>query len=67
MDVQQVVICAIGFGISSNSSTAQGLENCATDNTKWFFPQNGKELRAAFQSIGKQFSGVQVSKGVVRQ
>lgn len=61
-----VVVYAIGFGLSSSSNTAQRLKDCATDDTKWFFPYNGEELRAAFQSIGKQLSGGQVGKAVVR-
>ena len=62
-----VIVYAVGFGLNPNSTTAQRLKDCATDNTKWFFPYNGEELRAAFSSIGKQLSGGQVGKAVVRQ
>ncbi|MCH9806362.1 MAG: hypothetical protein K0U74_01395 [Alphaproteobacteria bacterium] len=61
-----VIVYAIGFGLNASSSTAQRLKDCATDDTKWFFPYDGDELRAAFQTIGKQLSGGQVGKAVVR-
>jgi Flp pilus assembly protein TadG len=64
---ESVVVYAIGFGLSENSSTAQRLKTCATDDTKWFFPYNGEQLRAAFVSIGKQLSGGQAGKAIVQR
>lgn len=64
---ESVVVYAIGFGLSESSSTAQRLKTCATDDTKWFFPYNGEQLRAAFVSIGKQLSGGQAGKAIVQR
>ncbi len=49
-----VVVYSVGFGISQGSSQETLLKNCATDNTKYFFPYNGQQLRAAFSEIGRQ-------------
>lgn len=62
-----VVVYAIGFGISSGSSQETLLKDCATDDTKWFFPYDGEQLRAAFVTIGKQLSGGQAGKAIVQQ
>ncbi|MBU2581173.1 MAG: hypothetical protein KJ622_05615 [Alphaproteobacteria bacterium] len=62
-----VVVYTIGFGISSGSSQETLLKGCATDDTKWFFPYDGDQLRAAFQTIGKQLSGGQAGKAIVQQ
>ena len=62
-----VVVYAIGFGISSGSSQERLLKDCATDDTKWFFPYDGEQLRAAFQTIGKQLSGGQAGKAIVQR
>ncbi|MCH9806365.1 MAG: hypothetical protein K0U74_01410 [Alphaproteobacteria bacterium] len=64
---ESVVVYAVGFGLNPFSSTAQRLKACATDDTKWFFPYNGEQLRAAFVTIGKQLSGGQAGKAVVQQ
>lgn len=67
MKADGIVVYTIGFGISSPSSQEALLKGCASDDTKWFFPYNGEQLRAAFQSIGKQLSGGQAGKAVVQK
>ncbi len=62
-----IVVYAIGFGISSGSSQERLMKDCATDDTKWFFPYDGEQLRAAFSTIGKQLSGGQAGKAVVQR
>lgn len=62
-----VVVYTIGFGISQGSSQETLLKGCATDDTKWFFPYNGDQLRSAFQTIGKQLSGGQAGKAIVQR
>ncbi len=62
-----IVVYTIGFGLNPNSQTAERLKECASDDSKWFFPYNGEELRAAFVSIGKQLSGGQAGKALVQQ
>ncbi len=62
-----VVVYAVGFGLDPNSSTAQNLKNCASDETKWFFPYDGTELRAAFQSIGRSLAAGQAGQAVISQ
>ncbi len=61
-----VVVYSVGFGISQGSSQETLLKNCATDNTKYFFPYNGQQLRAAFSEIGRQLhagqAGVQLTQ-----
>jgi len=41
MKAKGVVVYAVGFGLSENSSTAQKLKDCASDSSKWFFPYDG--------------------------
>jgi len=59
-----IVLYTVGFGISSGSSQEQLLKDCASDDTKFFFPYNGTQLRAAFREIGRQLhagqAGVQL-------
>lgn len=62
-----LVVYTIGFGITENSPEGQRLKSCATDNTKYFFPYDGDELRAAFVTIGKELSGGQSGFPIVRQ
>lgn len=62
-----IVVYTIGFGITAGSSQEQLLKDCATDNTKWFFPYNGDQLRAAFKTIGKQLSGGQAGQAIVQR
>ncbi|MBU1211797.1 MAG: hypothetical protein KJ587_11055 [Alphaproteobacteria bacterium] len=62
-----VVVYTIGFGIASGSSQETLLKGCATDDTKWFFPYDGDQLRAAFQTIGKQLSGGQAGQAIVQR
>ncbi len=61
-----IVVYSVGFGISQNSSQETLLKNCASDNTKYFFPYNGQQLRAAFSEIGRQLhagqAGVQLTQ-----
>lgn len=65
-EADSVVVYTIGFGLNEYSSTANRLKKCATDNTKYFFPYDGDELRAAFKSIGKQLSGGQAGLAIVK-
>ncbi|MEO1280900.1 MAG: pilus assembly protein TadG-related protein [Pseudomonadota bacterium] len=65
MKTDGVQVYTVGFGISSNSSQAQLLKDCATDDAKYFFPYDGTELRAAFASIGAQLAAGQAGKAVV--
>ncbi len=62
-----VVVYAVGFGLNPNSSTAQRLKACASDDSKWFFPYNGEQLRAAFQSIGRSLAAGQTGQAIVKQ
>jgi putative Flp pilus-assembly TadE/G-like protein len=66
-DDDSVIVYTVGFGLNPNGSTAQRLKKCATDKTKYFFPYDGKELRAAFVSIGKQLSGGQAGQALVQR
>ncbi len=54
-----VVIYTVGFDIPAGSAQETLLKSCASDNNKWFFPYDGVELRAAFQSIGKTLAANQ--------
>lgn len=64
-DDGSIVVYTVGFGLNPNSSTAQRLKSCATDATKYFFPYNGDELRAAFAEIGRQLAAGQAGKALV--
>ncbi|MCH9806364.1 MAG: pilus assembly protein [Alphaproteobacteria bacterium] len=65
-DDDSIVVYTVGFGITEGSAEGQRLKDCATDNTKYFFPYDGDELRAAFVTIGNELSGGQNGKAIVR-
>ncbi len=54
-----IIVYTIGFGIGESSPEGSRLKACATDNTKYFFPYDGDELRATFVTIGKELAGGQ--------
>lgn len=61
-----VIVYTIGFGIGENSPEGSRLKSCATDNTKYFFPYDGDDLRATFVTIGKELAGGQSGFPLVR-
>jgi len=67
MKAKGVVVYAVGFGLNPYSSAARKLKACASDDTKWFFPYNGQQLRSAFQSIGQQLAAGQAGQAVINQ
>jgi len=60
-----IVVYTVGFGISQGSSQEQLMKDCATDNTKFFFPYDGTQLRAAFREIGRQLHAGQAGVKLV--
>ncbi|MDX2259433.1 MAG: TadE/TadG family type IV pilus assembly protein [Hyphomicrobiaceae bacterium] len=62
-----IVVYTVGFGLDPNGATAQRLKSCASDNTKFFFPYNGEQLRAAFRSIGNQLAAGQAGAAIVQE
>ncbi|MDX2288578.1 MAG: TadE/TadG family type IV pilus assembly protein [Hyphomicrobiaceae bacterium] len=64
---EKIVVYTVGFGLDPNGATATRLKNCATDNTKFFFPYNGQQLRDAFKSIGNQLAAGQAGQAIVQE
>jgi Flp pilus assembly protein TadG len=62
MKAAGVVVYTVGFRISSNSSQATTMTNCASDASKAFRPANGTELVADFEEIGQRITNLRLSK-----
>ena len=67
MKDQGIVVYTVGFDIASETSQETLLKQCASDDTKWFFPYNGDELRTAFQSIGHSLAKAQFGYPIVQR
>lgn len=66
-----VVVYTVGFqvpGYNENnpSDQQQLLMDCASDSSKFFFPYDGNQLRAAFSEIGKQLAAGQAGEAVIQ-
>ncbi len=64
---EKIIVYTVGFGLDPNGATATRLKNCASDNTKYFFPYNGEQLREAFKSIGNQLAAGQAGQAIVQE
>jgi len=61
MKQKDIVIYTVGFGISSGSSAANLLTNCATDSDHEYLPASGQDLQDAFQAIGQDINSLRLS------
>lgn len=62
MKAKGIVIYTVGFNISSNSSPAVTMRNCATDLSKYFQPATGEELVEDFAEIGQDITELRLSQ-----
>jgi hypothetical protein len=62
MKAAGIVIYTVGFNISSNSSPAVTMRNCATDLSKYFQPATGEELVEDFAEIGQDITELRLSQ-----
>lgn len=66
-----IIVYTVGFQVPGHSETNPSnqqllLQNCASDESKYFFPYNGDELRLAFKEIGKQLAAGQIGEAVIQ-
>lgn len=71
MKASGVVVYTVGFQVPGHSETNPSsqqriLMDCASDDTKYFFPYDGNQLRTAFQEIGKQLAAGQIGEAVIQ-
>jgi len=57
-----IIIYAITFGSSPDSSTRASFENCATQPAFYFHAPSNGELQEVFDTIGRQLSNLRLSK-----
>jgi Flp pilus assembly protein TadG len=62
MKAKGIVIYTVGFDISSSTEVTNLLEGCATSQRHFYQPANGTALKDAFKAIGKDISGLRISK-----
>jgi len=56
------VVYTVGFNIRPDSSEAQTMTRCATDDSKAFLPKNGTELIEDFRNIGQNITDLRLSR-----
>ena len=61
MKTAGVTVYTVGFGLSSGSSAAQTMAQCATDPSKSFTAADGDDLRQAFRAIALEISKLYLS------
>jgi Flp pilus assembly protein TadG len=62
MKEDNIVIYSVGFNMSSNSSSAVTMKQCATDSSKFFLPKTGAELIKNFQEIAQDITDLRLSQ-----
>ncbi len=62
MKAEGIIIYAITFGSTPNSSTQSLFRNCATKNSFFFHAPSNAELQDVFTTIGRQLSNLRISQ-----
>lgn len=62
MKAADIVIYAVAFDVPQNSAAYDIMEECATDPTYMYFPENGTALKDAFRDIAHKVSQLRLSK-----
>lgn len=59
MKADNIEVYTVGFGLNQGSNTANRLEQCASDEDKFFMTNDGSGLRSVFNAISRQLSAGQ--------
>lgn len=62
MKAEGIIIYAITFGSTPNSSTQNLFRNCATKTSFFFHAPSNSELEEVFTTIGRQLSNLRISE-----
>ena len=68
MKARNIIIYTVGFDIGSGTGGAgvdtakEVMEQCATDPSHVYLPQNGSSLQAAFGAIGRSISQLRITR-----
>jgi len=61
MKTAGVTVYTVGFGLSSGSTAATTMAQCATDSSKAFTAEDGEQLKQAFRAIALEISKLRLS------
>lgn len=61
MKLAGITVYTVGFGLSSGSTAATTLAQCATDSSKAFSASDGEQLRQSFRAIALEISKLYLS------
>ncbi len=61
MKTAGVTVYTVGFGLSSGSTAATTMSQCATDASKAFSAEDGEQLKQAFRAIALELSKLRLS------
>lgn len=62
MKAQDIIVYTVGFQVSSGSSAADILAQCATSSAHAYLPASGADLTDAFKAIGRDITRLRISR-----
>ena len=62
MKAQAIIVYTVGFQVSSGSSAADILAQCATSSSHAYLPASGADLTDAFKAIGRDITRLRISR-----
>lgn len=62
MKAQGIIVYTVGFQVSSGSSAAEILAQCATSSSHAYLPASGADLSDSFKAIGRDITRLRISK-----
>ena len=62
MKAQGIIVYTVGFQVSSGSSAANILAQCATSSNHAYLPASGADLSDSFKAIGRDITRLRISK-----
>lgn len=57
-----ITVYTIGFALGGNKTATETLKKCASDETKFYYAENGDQLRMAFRDIALQVAKIRLSQ-----
>jgi len=56
-----ITVYTIGFALGGNKTAIKTLKGCASDETKFYYAEDGEDLRLAFRDIALQVAKLRLS------
>lgn len=62
MDDEGILVYTVGFGLNANSSAANFMRDCASDESYAYLASNGEQLNSAFRAIGDSIGQLRLTR-----